>query len=342
MFIRNLEPSTKIKLKIEGKHFFDDMNDQDFEWLLSIPIAYFKFSLSIEKGAGITKNIYSNFTLYLQKLYEKLESLSDNRRILYKINNQCKIYINANDSLVEYMKMYRYLDLMQVDDQILDVKFSFCEYDYNEPVYCPYFQTSKLSIKLEGDKDHVERYFVEYITSKNDPDQPFFRKINVFCWDVTINPWLVYFLTRCKTRISNLLLDFKTLQSIIKESEKSDQQLFSEMLSKHIKWIKLCNTVVVKENIQHVINYLLSKLKLETLWISLGSSSSSPDINSFIVYSLLSKQYGITGIQVSKDDGFKFNNQFKESAKDVIMEVAHHTSEGYWKQIIIVEEVKLS
>ena len=128
-----------------------------------------------------------------------------------------------------------YLEQMDVDDQILDVKFSFCEYDYDEPVYCPYFQTSKLSIKLDGDKEHSERYFTEYITSKSNPELPFYRKVNMFLCDVTIKECLMYFLRNCKTKIGTLLLDYQTLENAVKESKKLGDDLFSPSLATNLK-----------------------------------------------------------------------------------------------------------
>ena len=74
VFIRNFEPSPKIKKHLESKYFFDDMSDLNFKWLLSIPIAYFKFNLSIDKQPGVTNNIYTNFVYYLEKLQEKIHS----------------------------------------------------------------------------------------------------------------------------------------------------------------------------------------------------------------------------------------------------------------------------
>ena len=99
---------------------------------------------------------------------------------------------------------------------------------------------------------------------------------------------------------------------------------------------------MIRDNLSQVIDYLISNLSLESFWIGIDSKSTAPDLNSFIVYNLLSKQYGIKGIQISKDEGFRVNELYRAQAKDVIMEVAHHTTSGYWKQLIIVEEAKIS
>lgn len=128
---------------------------------------------------------------------------------------------------------------MQVDDQILEVKFSKCEDDYDKPLYCPYFEKASIVIKNDNDKRFAERYFVEYCTSKNDPELPFYRKINMFKCEVTIKECLMYFFYHCKTNIDTLSVDYKTLYSVIKESEGKndlpDNNIFSKSLQKHLR-----------------------------------------------------------------------------------------------------------
>ena len=116
----------------------------------------------------------------MEELSRKMDSVSDDLKPLYRINKQCKIFIDANQNLEAYISIYEHLQNMQVDDQILQVKFSKCEDDYDKPLYCPYFETANIVIKNDNDKRFAERYFVEYCTSKNDPDFPFYRKINMF------------------------------------------------------------------------------------------------------------------------------------------------------------------
>lgn len=70
---------------------------------------------------------------------------------------------------------------------ILNVSFSKCEDDYkNEPVYCPYFHLAKATIKNSDDAQWAKRYFIEYFTSNNDPDLPFYRAVDVFKCEVTV------------------------------------------------------------------------------------------------------------------------------------------------------------
>lgn len=102
----------------------------------------------------------------------------EEKKMLYRINNHCKIFINANDDLKSYMSIYDLFQMMSINDQVLDVKFSNCEYDYDEPVYCPYFECSQVIIKSVEDEYYVDRYFAEYCPPG--VDLPFFRKVNRF------------------------------------------------------------------------------------------------------------------------------------------------------------------
>lgn len=71
VFASILPASSRLSRKLGDSRFFDDMSDSTFDWLLSIPITYFKFELEICKKPGVTRNIYDNFITYLESLQTK-------------------------------------------------------------------------------------------------------------------------------------------------------------------------------------------------------------------------------------------------------------------------------
>jgi len=87
-FSEILLPSTKLQ-SIVGVHgYFKNLNDKDFKWLLSIPIAYFKFSIRIEKASSDSCSAFTNFINYLQELHVKMLNAPQNLKLLYRINNK--------------------------------------------------------------------------------------------------------------------------------------------------------------------------------------------------------------------------------------------------------------
>ena len=61
VFTDNLEPSNVLKTRLESRDFFENLSEADFQWLLSLPITYFKFNLKIQKGVGVSLSTYRNF-----------------------------------------------------------------------------------------------------------------------------------------------------------------------------------------------------------------------------------------------------------------------------------------
>ena len=87
VFVDVLKPSEKLRYKIEDDAFLEGLNnDEDFNWLLSLPITYFKFELSIDHRHGRGDKKFKNFLRYLEAVEEKIDSLPENNRSLYLIN----------------------------------------------------------------------------------------------------------------------------------------------------------------------------------------------------------------------------------------------------------------
>jgi hypothetical protein len=91
------------------------------------------------------------------------------------------------------------------------------------------------------------------------------------------------------------------------------------------------------------LDYIFDKLNVTSLSFGLPNSciSSFPNYCSFLLYTLLSKKYGLKEIHIKKDDDFALKLNFKEKAKDVVLQVLHKTPEGVWKQSLHCKQVML-
>lgn len=222
VFVDVLKPSERLRYKLEDDSFLEGLNnDDDFNWLLSLPITYFKFEMSIDHKHGRGDKKFKNFLNYLEAVEEKIQTLPENHRCLYHINNHWRLKIDANKYLKKYIEIYDILKRMGVSEEVLSVKFQKWEDDFLEPLYCPYFEKAKIIIKQEKDKVFAERYFCEYYTSHKNPHKPFYRKVSLFICEVTIQECLLFFLENWKTEIDTLVLHYSTLLEIVKQSQKS-------------------------------------------------------------------------------------------------------------------------
>lgn len=153
---------------------------------------------------------------------------------------------------------------------------------------------------------------------------------------MTIKECLAYFLKNCKSQINTLMVNFSTLKAVLDDSSESTGDVFSPALRTHLKCMKLCAVGDDKAGLRSVVNFLLENLKLEGVTIS-GTSAAIGSHASYFVHTCLSKQYGISNLQVDRDSGFSLK-KFEYKAKDVVLEVAHSSEAGIWKQIVIAEE----
>ncbi|CAI2368021.1 unnamed protein product [Moneuplotes crassus] len=347
VFTEYLIPSYRLQDKIGKDGFFDSISDKDFEWLISLPITYFKFNIKIQKREGSTSlSCYRNFYDYLQELSNKMASAPEEMKMLYRINNHCRIFINANDDLKSYISIYDCFQEMGTDDRILDVKFTLCEYDFDESMYCPYFECSQVIMKTIEDEYYTDRYFAEYCPVSS--DMPFFRKVNRFKCEVNRPTSLLYFLQNCKTLIDTLIVDYTTLVTVINYNKDSNEligeSIFSESLRKYLNNIKLINVKPQeREKLKILMDYILENLSLKGIFISLMSHTQDivPDYCSSIPNYLFSKYYGLQEIYLAVDDTYHFPTTFKCFGRNVLFQIIHKDEFGVSTHTLFCEKVSI-